>query len=97
MDVTEDLVRHVARLAKLELSFDESKALAADLGRILGYVDALAKVDVADVDPGAAHAVPASSLREDVPAPGLSREQALANAPDHDGVFFRVPRVLDGD
>jgi aspartyl-tRNA(Asn)/glutamyl-tRNA(Gln) amidotransferase subunit C len=97
VEVTEDLVRHVARLARLELGFDEAAKLAVDLGRILAHVDTIAKVDVTGVDPAASEPVGTGTLREDVPAPGLSRDEALRGAPDHDGTFFRVPRVLDGD
>jgi len=97
MEVTEALVRHVARLARLDLAEGEAEALAADLGRILAHVDAIAKADVSGVDPAAAPAVSTGTLREDAPVESLSREQALRNAPSHDGVFFKVPRVLDGD
>jgi aspartyl-tRNA(Asn)/glutamyl-tRNA(Gln) amidotransferase subunit C len=98
MEVTEALVRHVARLARLELTEAEVPRLVRDLSRILAHVDALARADVAPAPATAlGDPVPVSALRPDVPAPGLTRAEALANAPDQDGVFFRVPRVLEGE
>ena len=98
VDVTEDLVRKTAALARLALSEDEVARAAKDLGRILAHVDALAE---ARVDPGtpvgAARPVPSTTLRHDVARPCLSRDQALANAPATDRVFFLVPKVLEGD
>jgi len=65
------------------------------LSAILGYVDKLRELDTADVEP-LAHALPIHNvLREDEPRAGLSAEEALAGAPERDGDFFRVPRVID--
>lgn len=97
MDVSETLVRHVARLARLELSDAEVAALGPQLTRILAHVDAMASIEVAGADPSVLPAVPLSSLRPDVPAPSLVRRDLLANAPSHDQVFFLVPRVLGDD
>lgn len=98
MDVTEDLVRKTAALARLALSSAEVTRAAIDLRRILAHVDALADAGV-DAGPvvGAAAAVPAAHLRDDAPRPCLTREQALSNAPSTDDVFFLVPKVLEGD
>src|SRR5258706_55820 len=99
MEVTDELVRHVARLARLELSEAEVAATREKLARVLAHVEAIARVDVGDASAAAdaRNAVPAASLRPDVPCPGLTREQALANAPATDRVFFLVPKVLEGD
>jgi aspartyl-tRNA(Asn)/glutamyl-tRNA(Gln) amidotransferase subunit C len=95
MEVTEALVKEVARLARLALTDAEVAATVPTLARILRHVEAVAAVDVSGVDPAGAPAVPLSALREDAPAPGLSRREALSNAPAHDQVFFLVPKVLE--
>jgi aspartyl-tRNA(Asn)/glutamyl-tRNA(Gln) amidotransferase subunit C len=97
VDVTEDLVRHVARLARLALEDDEVPALARDLARILEHVEAVQRVAGKEGAPDAAvPAVSLGALRPDEARPSLPRETVLADAPEHDEVFFLVPRVLGG-
>jgi aspartyl-tRNA(Asn)/glutamyl-tRNA(Gln) amidotransferase subunit C len=90
-------VRHVARLARLALSEQEEERFAAQLGHVLEYVERLQAVDVAGVEPlsfaGDAAAGPA--LREDEPRPSLPRDKVLAQAPEHNGEAFLVPRILE--
>ena len=95
MDVTPDLVRHVARLARLALTDAEVASMAPQLARILAHVGAIADVDVSGHDPAAVDAVATATLRDDVPAPSLERRAVIANAPAHDQVFFLVPKVLE--
>jgi aspartyl-tRNA(Asn)/glutamyl-tRNA(Gln) amidotransferase subunit C len=95
MQVTDALVRHVARLARVELTDAEVSAMAPQLARILGHVEAVANVDIAGHDPAAIDAIPTSALRGDDPVAGLDRREALRNAPAHDQVFFLVPKVLE--
>ncbi len=97
MDVDAALVRQVARLARLDLSEAEVAAMAPQLGRILAHVEAVATVDVTGHDPAGVPPVGADTLRPDVPAPCLTRAEALRNAPAHDEVFFLVPKVLAED
>jgi aspartyl-tRNA(Asn)/glutamyl-tRNA(Gln) amidotransferase subunit C len=90
-------VRNVARLARL--SMDEAKLarLTPQLESILEYVAKIAEVDVTGVPP-MAHALPLSNvLREDVVEPSLPIEKVLQNAPQTDGRFFKVPKVIGGD
>ena len=84
----------VARLARLELAADELKQVQGQLDRILDFVDEINALDLAAVEPffGAVDSI--NPIREDQVQPGLTREQALANAPDSDGEFFRVPPVF---
>ena len=98
MDVTEDLVRKTAALARLALSPEEVARAAIDLHRILAHVGALADAAI-DAGPpvGAATPVASASLRADLARPCLTREDALRNAPATDQVFFLVPKVLEGD
>ncbi len=91
----EAAVRHVARLARLKITDAEAALFAAQLSKVLEYVEQLNEVDTGNVPP-TAHALPVSNVfREDLVRPSWTQDQALHNAPDrHDG-FFRVPKVLD--
>lgn len=90
-------VRHVAKLARLALDEDHIKRLAAQLASILGYVDQIGRVDTNGVEP-MAHALPLHNvLREDRIEPSLPLEKVLQNAPETDGPFFKVPKVLGAE
>lgn len=94
--ITSQQVRHVARLARLELAEDAVEALRGQLDAILGYVAALDAVDVSDLAPSF-HAIPIlAPLRPDVVHTGLARAEVLAAAPANDGEGFSVPKVLEG-
>jgi aspartyl-tRNA(Asn)/glutamyl-tRNA(Gln) amidotransferase subunit C len=90
-------VRHVAKLARLALSDAQLARFTGQLEGILGYVAKIGEVDVAGVEP-MAHALPLHNVfREDVVEPSLPVEKVLQNAPDTDGPFFKVPKVIGGD
>ncbi len=95
--LTLDEVRHVAKLARLALDEAQLKRLAGQLESILDYVAMLGKVDVSGVEP-MAHALPLHNvMRDDVVEPSLPLEKVLQNAPDTDGPFFKVPKIIGGD
>lgn len=86
---------HVAELARLELTPEEKARFASQLGDILAYIDQLKEVDVSSVEP-TAHAFPVHNVwAEDEPAPGLSIEAALRNAPQKRDNMFAVPKVVE--
>ncbi len=88
-------VEHVARLARLALSESERSRMRDQLSVILQYIDKLKAIDVEGVEP-TSHAVPlVNVMRDDEPAPCLPQADALANAPDPVGEFFRVPRIIE--
>jgi aspartyl-tRNA(Asn)/glutamyl-tRNA(Gln) amidotransferase subunit C len=88
-------VEHVARLARLALTEAEIERMREQLNGILAYIEKLNELDTAGVDP-TSHAVPlVNVMRDDEPGPCLPREEALANAPDRAGEFFRVPRIIE--
>jgi aspartyl-tRNA(Asn)/glutamyl-tRNA(Gln) amidotransferase subunit C len=111
MKVNEKDVAYVADLANLELSGEERSGMLRDLNSILDYIERLNELDTSNVEPmaqvsdrygvdgskqGSARFAYAS--REDIPAglrKSLSQEAALQNAPDADGMFFRVPKVIE--
>ena len=111
MKVTEKDVAYVADLANLDLTEDEHRGMLRDLNSILDYVDRLNELDTSDVPPMAQvshrYGVDESkqgserfayALREDILEglrKSLPHEEALANAPDADEHFFRVPKVIE--
>lgn len=95
--VSEQEVRHIAMLSRLKPGDEEVRLLGEQLSSILSYVEQLGELDTTEVPP-TAHAVPVSSVfRPDEPHRPLTPDEALANAPQRDGPFFAVPRVLDQD
>lgn len=92
--LSEEQVRHVAKLSRLRLSDEEVHRMSEQLSAVLGYVSQLSELDVEGVEP-MAHALDMSNVfRDDEPGPALSIEAVLANAPAKDPPFFKVPKVL---
>lgn len=95
--IDESQVRHIAMLSRLKPTDEEVRLFSRQLSDILAYVDQLSELDTADVPP-TAHALPVSNVfRPDSPHVPLGPDEALANAPQRDGSFFAVPKVLDQD
>jgi aspartyl-tRNA(Asn)/glutamyl-tRNA(Gln) amidotransferase subunit C len=89
--IDREQVLHVAKLARLKLTDDEVERMAGELSTILEHVEHMNELDLDGVEP-TSHAVALENvLRADVPRPSLTREQALANAPDATETGFRVP------
>ena len=89
--IDRDQVLHVAKLARLKVTDDEVDRMAEELSKILEHVETMNELDLEAVEP-TSHVVDLTNvLREDVPRPGLSREQALDQAPDTAEGGFRVP------
>ena len=94
MSISVEQVRYVARLAKLSFSPEEELRMARDLSAVLGYMKQLDELDTEQV-PAMAHVLDRVDVfRPDVLEERIDRAQALSNAPDTDGEYFRVPRVL---
>lgn len=90
-------VRYVAKLARLALTDDEVERFGAQLGDLLEHVDALGKLDVSQVAATAQVVESRNVEREDVVRPSLERETVLEQAPQRQGGFFRVPRIIAAD
>ncbi len=88
-------VRRIAKLARLRLEAPEVATLQTELNAILGYVEQLDAVDVTGVEPLSGGAQMAMRLREDAVTDGGMAEPVLANAPDREGMFFAVPKVVE--
>ena len=105
MKITRKDVAHVAALAHLELAPEEMERMAQQLDSILGYIEKLNELDTEKVEPMAQVLIPIGSgqaesradvaLREDENRAGLPREEALRAAPEKDGTFFKVPKVIE--
>jgi aspartyl-tRNA(Asn)/glutamyl-tRNA(Gln) amidotransferase subunit C len=91
VEISRETLLHVAGLARLELREDELVRLELQLNDILAAVSKVAELDLADV-PATSHPLDVVNVwGEDEPQPCLSVEDALANAPERDGDYFRVP------
>ncbi|MBI5883684.1 MAG: Asp-tRNA(Asn)/Glu-tRNA(Gln) amidotransferase subunit GatC [Elusimicrobia bacterium] len=94
MGISIDIVRKVARLARLTLTADEAALYQSQLGTVLDHMADLSSVDAAGLAGTLAAPVPADVLREDSPEPFEAREELLANAPEREGSYFKVRKVL---
>ena len=101
--VKEKDVSDVADLANLELTDEERARMLKDLNSILGYIDRLNELDTSNVEPmaqvasryGTSTEVEANAMRLDEPRASLPHDAALSNAPNSDGTFFKVPKVIE--
>jgi aspartyl-tRNA(Asn)/glutamyl-tRNA(Gln) amidotransferase subunit C len=94
MSLSREAVEKVSLLARLRLSPDELATMTVQLGQIVDYMALLSELDTEGVEP-MAHAVEVSNVfRDDTVRPSLPRDEALANAPHHDGQCYLVPAVL---
>ena len=91
-------VEHVAHLARLGLTDEELTLLEGQLNHILEQYQVLAELDTDAIEPTAQTIEVENILREDVPGPSLTVDEALADAPERSGDHFVVPVVLsDGE
>jgi aspartyl-tRNA(Asn)/glutamyl-tRNA(Gln) amidotransferase subunit C len=95
--ISEAQVRHIAKLARLAMGEGEVARYTHELAAILGYVEQLKQVNIDGVEP-MAHALPQENVwRADEPLPPLGVDAALQNAPEREGPFFKLPKVLGDD
>jgi aspartyl-tRNA(Asn)/glutamyl-tRNA(Gln) amidotransferase subunit C len=92
--VSEETVRHIALLSRLEFSDGEVRKFAGELNAILRYVEKLKELDTENIEP-TSHAVRLRNVfREDEPGASLTNEQVLANAPETEAGHFKVPQII---
>ncbi len=94
MGISLEKTRHVAALAKLEFDESELRLCAGQLSAILDFVEQLSEVDTEGVDPDPGFPAQRPLLRRDENQPCLEKREVLANAPDPEHGYFRVPRVI---
>jgi len=95
MPIDEQTVRHIGLLARILLSEEEVKLFSEQLGGILQYVEKLNELDTSGVEPLAHVGAHVNVLRADQVRESLTPDEATSNAPDRDGPFFRVPKVVE--
>ena len=95
MSVSEDDVRIVARLARIQVSDEELPALAAELGSILDWIEQINEVDISSVPPMASAAGIPLATRNDEAVDRTARADILANAPETRHHCFAIPKVVE--
>lgn len=94
MAISRDEVQHVAQLARLDFTEEEEEQMAEELSQMLDYVDKLDELDTSGVPP-MSHVLDVTNVfREDEIESRIDQEQALAPAPETEGGYFQVPKVV---
>ena len=95
MKISEEIVDHIAHLARLEFEGDKKQAILNDMENIISFMDKLCEVDTENVEPLIFMNDEYNKLREDVAKVTVTQDEALKNAPKKDSDYFRIPKVLD--
>ena len=95
MKINDELVQHIAHLARLEFEGDELNEIKGDMSKIIGFMDKLSELDTEDVEPLIFMTDKVNVLRDDKPERTLTSEDALRNAPKKDSDYFRIAKVLN--
>jgi aspartyl-tRNA(Asn)/glutamyl-tRNA(Gln) amidotransferase subunit C len=93
--ITLEQVRHVARLARLELSTADEERLRSDMDEMLAYVDKLNELDTNNVAPTTQVGEAGTPMRDDVVTNEPAADAMLANAPSRDRGYFKVPKIIE--
>lgn len=94
MQVDDALIDKLSKLAMLRFNEAEREEIKSDLEKMIGFVDKLKELDTTGIEPLLHMSSNTDILREDVPGNMISRDEALQNAPAHDGIYFKVPKVI---
>jgi aspartyl-tRNA(Asn)/glutamyl-tRNA(Gln) amidotransferase subunit C len=94
MEVNDALIDKLAHLSRLQFNKEEKDEIKNDLQRMIAFVEKLNELDVTGVEPMLHMSDEVNVLREDEIQGSVSREEALKNAPLHDDMFFKVPKVI---
>ena len=95
MKITEELIDHIAHLARLEFKGEDKVSIQKDMERMIEFVDKLSEIDTENVEPLIFMSEEVNRLREDESKVTVTHEEALRNAPKKDSDYFRIPKVLD--
>ena len=95
MKITEEIVDHIAHLARLEFEGAKKQAIMQDMENIISFMDPLSEVPTDNVEPLIFMNDEYNKLREDVAVVTITQDEALKNAPKKDSDYFRIPKVLD--
>lgn len=95
MEITRATLDKIAHLARLEFTEAEAERMMSDLTEIVSWVEKLQEVDTTGIDPLTSMSQEINAFRGDTTELSLTRNDALRRAPQQDGEFFRVPKVID--
>jgi aspartyl-tRNA(Asn)/glutamyl-tRNA(Gln) amidotransferase subunit C len=95
MKISEEIVDHIAHLARLEFEGAKKEAIRQDLENIISFMDKLSEVDTEGVEPLIFMTEEYNKLRDDEAVESITQDEALKNAPKKDSDYFRIPKVLD--
>ena len=95
MKISEEIVDHIAHLARLEFEGDKKQSIMEDMERIVSFMDKLQEVNTDNIEPLIFMTDEIGNLREDDPQVTITQKEALKNAPKKDSDYFRIPKVLD--
>ena len=94
MKVTDEMIEHLAHLARLSFTPQEKEELKRDLERMIGFVEKLKEVNTEGIEPLLYITAAENVLREDEVSQSITKQEVLLNAPLTDGNFFKVPKVI---
>lgn len=95
MKITKDDVKHIARLSRLYVTDEEMETFSNQLSSIIEYVEQLNSLNTSDIEP-TSHIIPLKNvMRSDIIEPSLPAKNALKNAPNAVGAFYRVPKIIE--
>ncbi len=95
MTITTETLHKIAHLARLEIKPEEETDLIASLQEVLNWMEQLTRIDTREIAPLTHMTDHVNVWREDEGRNTLDRDKALANAPDHTAVYFKVPKVIE--
>ena len=95
MKITDEIVDHIAHLARLKFEGEKKVAIKEDMERIISFMDILSELPTDNVEPLIFMNEEVNVLREDIPVVSITQKEALKNAPKKDSDYFRIPKVLD--
>ncbi|MBM3451936.1 MAG: Asp-tRNA(Asn)/Glu-tRNA(Gln) amidotransferase subunit GatC [Bacteroidetes bacterium] len=95
MKITDEMLNHIAHLARLEFIGEEKQEIKQDMEKIINFMDALNSIDTSGVEPLIFMSDEVNVLREDVTDETISKNEALKNAPKKDSDYIRIPKVLN--
>ncbi len=95
MNIDKESLQKIAHLARLEMPASAEDEMMRSLNSVLSWMEELNEIDTAEVKPLTHMSLEMNALREDVVIPNISREEGLKNAPKQDGMYFRVPKVIE--
>ncbi|WP_107039549.1 Asp-tRNA(Asn)/Glu-tRNA(Gln) amidotransferase subunit GatC [Brumimicrobium mesophilum] len=95
MEIKDEIIDHIAHLARLSFEGEEKVAIKNDMNKIIDFMGKLNEIDTDHVEPLIFMSDNVNVLREDLPQQTITHEEALKNAPKKDSDYFRIPKVLD--